>query len=125
MAYHKDVEIEWFDDKLPSLTLVMPSARTFDLILLSGVWMHLDEEQRAEGMLNLSRLTHSGSQIVMSLRHGPVPVGRVMFEVSEHETTQLAREYGFSTLFSETSESIQEQNRKQGVWWTKLVFRKD
>ena len=125
ISYHQGVEIEWLEDGLPDLPLLMSSGRSFDLVLLSGVWMHLDEAQRAEGMRNLDRLTRSGSQVIMSLRHGPVPSGRVMYEVSEQETADIARTHGFSTVFSETSASIQAQNRKQGVWWTKLVFRKD
>ena len=124
ISFHKGVDVEWLADGLPTLGSLMPSGRTFDLIILSAVWMHLDEAQRAEGMQNLARLTHSDSKVIMSLRHGPVPSGRVMFAVGQQETIELAQANGFTTLFAKSSESIQEKNRKQGVWWTKLVFRK-
>lgn len=124
ISFHRGVAVEWLEDGLPTLASLNSSGRTFDLVILSGVWMHLNEAQRTEGMLNLAHLTHTNSKVIMSLRHGPVPPGRVMFEVGQQETTALAQANGFTTVFAKTSESIQEKNRKQGVWWTKLVFQK-
>lgn len=122
---HIDVDIDWVIDGLPYLSSVVDRDCTFELILLSAVWMHLDEHQRAESMKTLSILTHSGSIVIMSLRHGPIPKGRIMFEVFGDETSRLARRNGFSTLFEETSDSTQEQSRRSGISWTKIVLRRD
>ncbi|MDB5837290.1 MAG: SAM-dependent methyltransferase, partial [Caballeronia sp.] len=40
-------------------------------------------------MPNVSSLVHEGGVLIMSLRHGPIPRGRRMFDVSAEETTQF------------------------------------
>jgi len=59
----------------------------------------------------------------MSLRHGPVPPGRRMFDVSAAETTELARAQGLAVVLSLRSESAGEENWRAGVTWTRLAFR--
>jgi hypothetical protein len=60
--------------------------------------------------------------LVMSLRHGPVPKGRRMFDVSAEETIQLANAYGLRTVLNVRTESSQRGNRRMGVTWTRLAF---
>ncbi|MFD6880629.1 MULTISPECIES: class I SAM-dependent methyltransferase [unclassified Streptomyces] len=40
---HSDQKIEWVDDALPRLTTLTARGGRFDLILLTAVWMHLDD----------------------------------------------------------------------------------
>ncbi|MGI9328078.1 MAG: class I SAM-dependent methyltransferase [Pseudomonadales bacterium] len=114
--------LEWLDDSLPNLSKLLDRGETFDLVMLNAVWMHLDKRQREVGMRNIARLTRSGSRVVMSLRHGPIPNGRRMFDVSGDETVQLGRQHGFKSLFNAHSPSIQEENRAAGVSWTRVVL---
>ena len=60
----------------------------------------------------------------MSQRHGPVPDGRRMFDVSGEETVSLAAAHGLQTLYHERSGSQLAENRNLGVEWTCLVFEK-
>ncbi len=121
---HPEPEIEWLDDILPDIPHVMARGETFDLILMHAVWMHLTEAERIAGMANLSRLLEPGGRIAMSQRHGPVPAGRRMFDVSGEETIALAAQHGLSVLHHHRAESIQAENRAQSITWTKLVFEK-
>lgn len=91
---------------------------------MHAVWMHLTEAERIEGMANLAGLLRPGGRIAMSQRHGEVPAGRRMFEVSGEETIALAKQHGLVNLFHERAESIQAENRAKGIEWTKLVFEK-
>ena len=59
--------------------------------MLTAVWMHLDEAQRQLAMSNISTLVRNGGIVIMSLRHGPIPPGRRMFEVPLQETRTLAQ----------------------------------
>ncbi|WP_108462584.1 transposase [Devosia naphthalenivorans] len=86
---HPSQSIEWVTNALPSLGTLMPRAGTFDLVLLSAVWMHLDEGERRRGMGRVCALLRENGRIIMSLRHGPVPDGRRMFPVT-HLTERLA-----------------------------------
>lgn len=123
-ALHPDPNIEWLDDLLPDLPHVLARGESFDLILMHAVWMHLTEDERKQGMANLCKLLPPGGRIAMSQRHGPVPTGRRMFEVSGEETIALAERVGLKPLFHERAESIQAENRANHIEWTKLVFEK-
>lgn len=121
---HPEPEIEWLDDILPAIPHVLARGETYDLILMHAVWMHLTKAERAEGMANLAQLLLPGGRIAMSQRHGPVPKGRRMFEISGDETIALAAQHGLTNLYHERAESIQAENRANQIEWTKLVFEK-
>ena len=121
---HPDPNIEWLDDLLPDLPHVLARGETFDLILMHAVWMHLTEAERRTGMANLAQLLPTGGRIAMSQRHGPVPHGRRMFDVSGAETIALAAPHGLVNLLHERAESIQAENRTKQIEWTQLVFEK-
>ncbi|MEL7041729.1 MAG: class I SAM-dependent methyltransferase [Pseudomonadota bacterium] len=121
---HPDPNITWVDDALPGLPRLRARKQTFDLVLLHAVWMHLDAAERKLGMASLAGLLKSGGRLAMSLRHGPIPKGRRMFDVSGKETITLAHEHGLINRMEDRSASIAAENRAIGVEWTKLVFKK-
>jgi hypothetical protein len=92
--------------------------------MLSAVWMHLDEAQRRRAMPNLAALVRPGGTVIMRIRHGPVPAGRRMFEVSSEETVELALAQGLQPVLNVLTESSQQRNRLAGVTWTNLAFVK-
>jgi SAM-dependent methyltransferase len=124
MALHPSPQVEWFDDSLPDLALLRSRGETFDLVMLTAVWMHLDEPQRRRAMPNLAALARVNGTVIMKVRHGPVPPGRRMFEISPEETIELARAYGLHPVLNLRTESSQEANRLAGVTWTNLALVK-
>lgn len=121
---HPEPEIEWLDDILPDLPHVRARGEMFDLILMHAVWMHLTEAERISGMAVITGLLAPGGRIAMSLRHGVVPKGRRMLDVSGEETITLTAQNGLTNLYNQRAESIQAENRAQHIEWTKLVFEK-
>ena len=65
-----------------------------------------------------------GDMVIMTLRHGPVPPGRRMFEVSPEEAIELARPYGLQPVLGRRSVSIQAINRPAGVSWSTVAMVK-
>ena len=119
-ALHPSPAIEWVDDSLPDLGAVMTRRDTFDVLMMTAVWMHLDEGQRRRAMPNIAALMRPGALVFMTLRHGPVPPGRRMFDISGDETIALARQTGLDVVFNTwTPEGIQ---KRPGVSWTRLAF---
>ncbi|WP_018684644.1 class I SAM-dependent methyltransferase [Actinokineospora enzanensis] len=108
--------IEWLDDSLPELGAIQGR---FDLILLSAVWMHLADFERLAAMGRLATLLAPGGRVILTLRHGPVPPGRRMFDVSVAETIALAEPLGLRAIHH--SETADIQGRRD-VWWTSLVL---
>jgi SAM-dependent methyltransferase len=122
MALHPSPRIEWLNDSLPDLALLLARGEEFDLVMLSAVWMHLDEAQRRQAMPNLAALVRAGGVMIMNIRHGPVPMGRRMFEISPEETIELAQMQGLQAVLNVRTESSQQTNRLAGITWTNLAF---
>ncbi len=125
ITQHQSDRIEWLDDSLPDLAVLRSRRLQFDFVMLSAVWMHLDEHERRRAMPNISTLLRDGATLAMSLRHGPVPDGRRMFAVSAEETMELAQSYGLRSVLDIQTASIQRANRAMGVTWSRLAFVKD
>lgn len=119
-ALHPDPNIEWLDDSLPELARVIVRRELFDVVMLTAVWMHLDETQRAQGMPNAAYLVRPGGVMIMSLRYGPVPSGRRMFAVSAEETIRLAESEGLALVLNRSHQD--GALRRPGVNWTRLAF---
>ncbi|BBK30464.1 methyltransferase family protein [Stella humosa] len=119
-ALHASPRIEWLDDSLPELAVLDRRGDRFDLVVLSAVWMHLDEGQRRRAMPAVARCVRPGGTLLLSLRHGPVPAGRRMFAVSADETIALAAREGL-----EPAIRLDDQPGlfgRPGVRWTRLAF---
>ncbi len=122
IALHTGAGVEWIDDALPDLSVVRALDRRFDLALMTAVFMHLDAEERRRAAPALASLIAPGGRLLVTLRHGPVPEGRRMFEVSADEMRALVEGYGLRMLFSEDAASIQPENAAAGVSWTRMAF---
>jgi len=121
MRRHAALPIEWIDDHLPGLHRVQALGVRHDLILLTAVWMHLDAAERTAAMQALASLLAEGGQIAMSLRHGPVPEGRRMFDVSAQETAELAARHGLRQRFLGEREDMLD---RADVRWSFLVLQR-
>lgn len=121
---HPERSITWLKDQLPDLAQVKARSELFDVIMLNAVWMHLTETERADGMANVASLLKPGGRIMMSQRHGPIPKGRRMFDVSGEETIAIAAQHGLKNLYHKRAGSISAENMARGIEWTKLVFEK-
>ncbi len=117
---HPSPLIEWLEDSLPELALLAARGERFPLVLLTAVWMHLDAAQRRRAMIAVARLVESGGALVLTLRHGPVPPGRRMFEVSAEETTALAAAQDLALLLHRGH--ADGLLKRPGVSWTRLAF---
>lgn len=119
---HGQSAIAWIDDSLPDLDVVHALGMRYDVVLLTAVWMHLDLSQRQRAMPRVASLLAPGGVMPMRLRHGPVPAGRRMFDVSIEETAALAEACGLRTI---------HRGQRPGLFgvpdvhWSVVVFRRD
>lgn len=118
---HGALAIDWVDDHLPSLAVVRQSHQRFDLILLTAVWMHLDEAERKTAAQAIAPLLTDAGQLMMTLRHGPVPPGRTMFDVSAQETIELLARSG---LRSHHHSQREDMLGRPDVRWSLLAFHR-
>jgi SAM-dependent methyltransferase len=117
---HARWSITWIDDSLPDLERVHELGGRYDVVMLTAVGMHLDAGQRERAMARVAPLVKPGGLMALSLRHGPVPVGRRMFEVSAQETGELARRHGLAIIHESKGPALLGG---PAVWWDRLAFR--
>jgi 2-polyprenyl-3-methyl-5-hydroxy-6-metoxy-1,4-benzoquinol methylase len=117
---HARWPIIWIDDSLPDLDRVHALGERYDVVMLTAVWMHLDAGQRERAMARVAPLVRPGGLMALSLRHGPVPAGRRMFEVSAQETRDLAEHHGLATVHESKGPALLGG---PAVWWDRLAFR--
>ncbi len=94
---HPDASVCWIDDRLPALDVVSRSGLSFDLILLSAVWMHVPAHERSLAFRNLVALLRPGGILAMSFRDGPANRATDSHSVSPTEIEALARDHGVET----------------------------
>lgn len=121
MRRHEGQAIDWTDDQLPALAEFRSRGVRFDLILLTAVCMHLDEAERETGMAALESLPAAGGRLSLSLRHGPVPPGRRIFDVPAGRTIALASSSGLRLV--DSVERVDMLGRAD-VRWSFVVVEK-
>lgn len=119
-ALHPDAAVRWLDDALPELAKVGRQPGSFDLILLSAVWMHVPEADRERAFHTLFGLLKPGGLVAITLRLGPAAPERGMHPVSEAEIERLARESGARVV--RRAEAEDRQGRSE-VRWVQLAVR--
>ncbi|MFC5184600.1 class I SAM-dependent methyltransferase [Actinomadura harenae] len=113
---HAGAGIAWLDDTLPDLAAVQG---TFDLVTLVAVFMHLDAGERPRAMRRLAGLLEPAGVALLTLRHGPTPQGRHMFDIPDEETVAHAAGAGLSVVHRSTWNDLLG---RPGVSWTTLAL---
>jgi SAM-dependent methyltransferase len=116
---HPSKNVHWLSDSLPELTQVRRLGLSFDLILLSAVWMHIPPSVRARALRKLATMLAPNGRIAISLRIGAPDLDRGMFEVSLNELTTLSQQFGLRLI--RTTDSPDKLGHS-GVSWTTAVF---
>ena len=106
---HASPLIRWVDDRLPALAAVHRLGLGFDLVWLSGVWMHIPPEDRPRAMRKLATLLKPGGRLVLTLRHGPAPEGRPMWPVDANEVERLGLDHGLALRVA--TERVEDRGR--------------
>ncbi|MFS2213460.1 methyltransferase domain-containing protein [Telluria sp. Tellsp104] len=118
-AKHTSSRIQWLSDSLPDLAKVRRLGLSFDLILLSAVWMHIPPSDRQRALRKLATLLAPKGRIAISLRLGAPDTERAMHGVSLPELAGLAQQFGLRIVH--TSDSQDKLGRSE-VSWTNVVL---
>ena len=119
-SLHRSSPITWMDDRLPGLARITRTGLSFDVILLSAVWMHLPEADRPRAFRKIINLLRPGGVLAISLRQGPAEPERGIHPVSVAELSQLCRDHG---AFIEKTVGEEDELGRKEVNWTQLVIR--
>jgi len=117
------LNVKWVEDSLPALDVISRQEVSFDLILLSAVWMHISSHDRARSIDNLSDLLKPGGKLVISLRHGPSGDQREMFAVCADQLVQLGKAMGLPPVL--VTEKGSDIMGRAAIHWQTVVFEKE
>ena len=119
-SLHADVDVRWTSDRLPDLTSVSRTGLSFDVILLSAVWMHLPAVDRPRAFRKVMNLLKPGGLLAISLRCGPEDRDRGFHSVSLEEIEALARDHG---AFVERDVEERDRQGRPEVRWINVAIR--
>lgn len=119
---HPSPAITWTDDALPDLAGLHAGKIRFDLILMTAVWMHLDEEEREKALPRVADFLTPGGRLFMTVRKGPVPPGRRMFSIPIDPLIAAAAKSGLALL---RNDEFADMLGRQDVSWTMLAFERE
>ncbi|MBK1780050.1 class I SAM-dependent methyltransferase [Advenella sp. WQ 585] len=120
---HANEQINWIDDNLPHLHKITASHKKYDLLLLTAVWMHLTPAERETAMTTCKSLLLPQGVISLSLRHGPVPPDRHMFDVPDEEVIALGKAHGLQLLHHSVHKG--DTLGRNDIHWSYVVFSAD
>jgi len=121
------LKVKWLTDSLPALSTITKQEISFDLILLSAVWMHIPVSDRARSIRKLANLLKPGGKLVISLRHSSGSEQaeqerkkRKMHTVCADELKRLASDVGLFTKL-ETQKEHDKLGREHVSWQTLVL----
>ena len=117
---HRHPNITWVRDSIPELKRILKGGLSYDVILLSAVWMHVAPSHRTRAFRRLIALLDAGGLIYITLRHGPHEAVSGFWEVSDDEIFQLAQEHG---LFEVERTTADDLLGREGVTWIRFILR--
>ncbi|MCW8334087.1 class I SAM-dependent methyltransferase [Vibrio paucivorans] len=114
-------EVHWLDAQLPDISSLDAISHSFDLILVSAVWMHIPVPKRYQSLCSLVERLAEGGRIVITLRHGAFCDGRTSYGVSLAELEQIAQRLDLVICHvAETEDGLS----RTGVAWQTVVLEK-
>jgi len=116
---HPSDKVRWVEDALPELRSV--SGESYDMILLSAVWMHIVPGDRDKSLRRLTELLGPEGTIYMTLRVGPPDKVRSIHAVSFEEVARLARTLDMQAhLLSDSPDLLS----RSGIHWQKVLLER-
>lgn len=119
--HHPNSPVRWFADFLPDLKQIFKAGLSFDVILLSAVWMHIKPKDRQRAFRKLISLLKPGGILAISLRFGPAESTRGIFPVSEDEIEKLVSKHG---AFIESKVEDSDNLGRIDVHWSQVIIRR-
>lgn len=118
---HRSLRIRWIKDGLPKLEKVASLGVTFDLVLLSAVWMHVPENRQAESAATVARLTAHGGIVNLTIRSGAGEPDRGFHDTDVDLLAATFAKHGVLPVNDVVDDDI---FAREGVVWRRLTYRR-
>jgi 2-polyprenyl-3-methyl-5-hydroxy-6-metoxy-1,4-benzoquinol methylase len=110
----------WMDDHLPEMNqLLLANAHPYDLILISGVWMHLNADEQQHALHVMAEVVSEDGYLVISLRQGQFSDGRTTSNPTLSQLKSQADEAGFNIV---RHQGTKDSLGRSDVSWCTVVL---
>lgn len=113
-------EIEWKLDRLPDLKSLSVK-NYFDLILVTGVWMHIPPVDRRGSAMRIEQLLKPSGIVVISYRNSTTETDRTFYSVNLVELKRIFKRVNLKTILVRKQEDILKRDK---MIWTQLVLQR-
>lgn len=113
-AQHSHPHIQYMQDDAPALPNLRARGLKYDMVLMGAFLFHFDTDERQRLYSNLTTLLRPQAQLYITLRHGPVPQGRRMYDVSVQELEDFAQSHGGDAQYHGRKD---DPLNRPGVFW--------
>ncbi len=117
---HSNENISWIDDHLPTLETVKRLNFSYDVVILSAIWMHLRPDQRSPATRSIVSVLKGGAFLYITFRMGPADPSRGIYEVSPDQFEKLAQENGLK--LASTNDSTDSLGRSE-IYWVSQIYK--
>ena len=116
-------EIDWIEDSLPELGSLRGLEGSFDFVLASANWHHLNLAEQELSMLRIADLLSAGGRFALSLRNGPAGSGTHIFPTCVNRSLETAANCGLRPILVLENQPSLMKHKKE-VKWDRIVFEK-
>ncbi|OJJ15417.1 methyltransferase [marine bacterium AO1-C] len=124
---YSSAPIEWIADAFPYLSSLdlstLGNHTSYDFILASGVWHHLNADEQVNSLHRVSELLATHGIFALSLRNGPAGAGTHVFATNVQQTIRQAKQCGLHPVLKLENQPSLMKNKKD-VYWARLAFQK-
>ncbi|UHH10130.1 class I SAM-dependent methyltransferase [Luteimonas fraxinea] len=120
-AKHRKAKIRWIDDYLPNLDKVKALRDTYDFILLSAVWMHIEPRDRPLSLQSMKQLLSIDGSIALTLRIGAELPDRPMYPIDVCEFIAQSAAAGLEVIYQ--GRKSEDYLKRTEVRWIKIVLK--
>lgn len=111
---HAHPLVHYIEDNAPTLPALQALGRKYDVVLMSAFLFHFDAEERQAFYKVLTPLLRAASYLYVTLRHGPVPAGRIMHGVPLQELENFAKAHNGESQYLGLKD---DPLKRLGVCW--------
>lgn len=118
---HRSLHIRWIEDGLPALAKIASLGATYDLVLLSAVWMHVPHVLQAQSAATIARLAAPDGIVNLTIRSGGIGPERGFHDT---DLNLLGATFAQHCILPVDTVTDHDLFARDGVVWNKLTFRK-
>jgi SAM-dependent methyltransferase len=118
---HRNERICWIQDRLPGLNHVAALNLSYDLVILSAIWIHLNSTEEAHATDTIAELCSNSALVSVTLKCGPNEPRRGFFQKDPTSVIELFSSRGMRLISLNLNDDL---FGRAHITWHSLIFER-